>query len=273
MSGLPSISLQRQRFSSFSGLHLFFNWRVFVYYFKSRRAKGLHLKKEMALATTITVLYVVGTVTNAPPLAHILRGNDWFKVYWERTSTSGPVAHAEELTLEGIGERVNFSAEEVLTQIIAAGYEVPDPSATFGEIAEANGTSPDALYQTLFPSKGRGRQGRGFGGRGGCTEDLAEDTKETCEIAGDSHTQEAPHSQSLQRGSGGGGGRGLGQMTLAQLCQEESVDMETALARLREQNIEASGDHPIREIANQLGMHPRDILGFITQTNTADHPK
>ena len=78
-----------------------------------------------------------------------------------------------------------------------------------------------------------------------------------------------------QRGRGRQGGgrgqganvprRGMGQMTLSELCQNEGIELMWAIGRLRNEGFVAQETMTIREIADGFGIHPsklRDILGL-----------
>lgn len=60
-----------------------------------------------------------------------------------------------------------------------------------------------------------------------------------------------------------GGGQGFGQMTLEELCAQEDVDLTGALDRLAAEGIVATGDTNLRDLADWMGVHPRDVVGVL----------
>jgi len=151
-----------------AGFHLYFNWSVFVYYFKKKAIQGLHLKKELALAFVVSILFVAGTLGGVPPFRSVLDFNEWIKDYWEGKSTKAPLAHAEELTLEQIAEQVGLSLSDVVQALEKKGFTVSNRGATLKSLAEANGVAPSDLYEAIHPvslpdSGNAGSGGQGFG--------------------------------------------------------------------------------------------------------------
>jgi hypothetical protein len=68
------------------------------------------------------------------------------------------------------------------------------------------------------------------------------------------------------RGAGRQGqqsGYGIGRLTLRQYCQQQSLDLDQAMQKLREKGLQPAPDATLRDIAVRGGLHPsamRDIL-------------
>jgi len=85
----------------------------------------------------------------------------------------------------------------------------------------------------------------------------------------------------IQRGRGrqGGGqgqganlaGRGMGQMTLSEFCQSEGIELTWAIRRLRGEGFAAQGAMTIREIADGVGVHPRELRDILGLEGDCDH--
>lgn len=58
-------------------------------------------------------------------------------------------------------------------------------------------------------------------------------------------------------------GSGFGRKTLIALCEEIGISVEEALSKLEQNNIEATGDEKIKEIAQRSEMLPIDIVNII----------
>lgn len=145
-----------------AGFHLWLNWRVFVSYLRATAARGLNLKRELALALVIAAALVVGTVLDVPPLKTIMDWNAGIKAYWERTSEPAPYAHAEESTLEAFARNVDVPLETVLARLSAQGYRVTDTSVTVGDLAAQHGVAPSFLFRVM-QAKGTPARGGGSG--------------------------------------------------------------------------------------------------------------
>lgn len=70
--------------------------------------------------------------------------------------------------------------------------------------------------------------------------------------------------ESGRRKSGqSGAGRGLGRKTLREFCAEEGLDLTTSLERLRAAGLEADAQMSLRDIAQQGGLRPADLLDVL----------
>jgi hypothetical protein len=58
-------------------------------------------------------------------------------------------------------------------------------------------------------------------------------------------------------------GGGIGRKSLQQISEENSIPMEELLLRLENAGITATGDKIIRDLAENYGMHPSEILSVL----------
>jgi len=213
--------------------HLCLNWKPLVSYFKDRVRKTFALRLEWVLALAICVLVFVGTLAEKTPFANVLAFNERIKHRWDRPEQRAPVPHAELMTLNEVAEKVTgLDVETMMHNLQEGGIEVKSPDAVVGESARQNNMTPHQLYAT---ATGGGQGGRGSGGN-----------------------------RRFSDGSSSRGGFGIGRLTLRQYCNQERLNVGTAITRLRENDVEAKPNASIREIADASGLHPsviRDILG------------
>jgi len=220
--------------------HLYLNWRPMVSYFKDRLGKAFALRWEWVLSLAICVLVFWGTLADITPFSNVMAWNEQIKFSWEEPAQRAPIPHAELLTIGELAEKTeDLDAETMLRTLRESGIEVESAEVVLGELAEQNGMTPNRLYNlaTGQQGSGAGGGGRGLGGRGG-------------------------HGGS-GAGSGFGGGRGMGRLTLQQYCDQEGLDIQTAVERLQEQGLEAKPTMTIRDIAATGNLHPsvlRDVL-------------
>ena len=64
-------------------------------------------------------------------------------------------------------------------------------------------------------------------------------------------------------GRGGQGRGGFGRRTLAEHCDTEGLDLDTTTAILRAAGVDADPDAPLRTIAAELSIYPRDLLDVL----------
>jgi hypothetical protein len=207
-------------------LHLVLNWRIFWSYVTKSTVRGLNLRKEMAAAGLVAVVFVTGTIYGLPPFSTVMDWNTAIKDYWGRRTAQAPVAHGEELTLVEFSLQIEISPEEAANALRQEGFDVDDATATMKEIAAMKGVAPSELLAAIrkhHPQVGnlQGRGGRGMGqggGRGyGAGRSLEaasgpcdqSDAAEPCE-RNSAETEGTGEHAGLGLGQGGGPGRGMG---------------------------------------------------------------
>ena len=208
-------------------LHLVLNWSIFFSYLKKKTAAGLHMKKELALATLIALVCVAGTIVDLPPFGAIAALNEDIKDYWEQRATRAPVPHADELTLEEFAAQVNLPVSDLTEALGKEGFAAADVHLTVGELGRRKGVAPSAVLAAIQkhhpeagamtggPRQGRGRgfgQGRGTGPEGELpndTEGLNSQSDSECS-AGAAEGRRPGGGPGFGRGQGRGMGMGMG---------------------------------------------------------------
>lgn len=219
-----------------AGFHLYYNWKCFVSYFKSRITKAFALRAEWAAALIICLIAFAGTVIGVSPFSTLMEWNERIKQSYDSPGRRGPIPHAELMTLGELAEKyTGVELETMLENIRQHGIEVESADTVLGELAEDSGITPAELYDIAMGRTGAGR-GSGFGERSG--------------------------------GGGGyggrqGGGSGFGRMTLQQYCEQAGLDVETAVGRLNDNGYKASPDMTMRAIADSAGVHPSQVRAVI----------
>ena len=184
-------------------LHLVLNWSVFFSYLKKKAAAGLNMKKELALATLIALVWVAGTIAEVPPFSSVVALNDDIKDYWEQQATRAPIPHADELTLEQFAKQVNLPVSEIAEALRKEGFDAADTQLTVRELGHRKGVAPSEVLAAIqkhhpqagaMAGRGPGR-GRGMQSDGGSPEDVQDS---------------AEHGPGFGRGDGSGRGRGQG---------------------------------------------------------------
>lgn len=147
-----------------SVFHLFtINWKAFLSYLKSKSQKGLNKKREFIISTTLFIIFTGGVIFGLPPFQSVMNLGEYLTESWEKEEEEPPIPHAELLTLNELSEQLKFATTEQITEKLKAhGYTFENTSVqTLKEIAEANGTTPSAIYEKI--SKKPASQGRGSG--------------------------------------------------------------------------------------------------------------
>ncbi len=216
-------------FIAASVFHIYLNWKPLVSYFKNKVSKAFALRIEWTVALVICGIAFVGTVGEIKPFSALLAWNENIKHSWDETQERAPIPHAELLTLTELSEQVHdVSLETMLSNLKSKGIEVESPDIVLGDLAEAHNRTPVQIYNIAV---GQAGAGKGQGGHG---------------------QREGGH-------GGSGPGRGFGQMTLKDYCDNAGLNLEKALQQLKGADFKASSEMTIRSIADTTGAHPSEI--------------
>jgi len=212
-------------------IHVWFNWRPLLNYFKDRLNQRLGFRWEWLAALLACALVFGATRAKLPPFGQLLAWSEVLKQSWEKTPEKAPVAHAELLTLRELATQAGLSVETALERLTRQGIRGATPEVEVRALAEQNSLAPARVYDLLT-----GRT----------------DTSATAKPTGESH------------GGGPGGGGGPGRKTLATVCQESGLDLTNTLARLKARGIQAEPSQILRDIAVNNGFdRPYELLEII----------
>jgi len=135
------------------GLHLYYNWKMFMNFLWSKVKKAMNLRRELITATLVCLLVFLGTLWDIPPFSSTMELGEYFKESWEESKVDTPIPHAELLSLQEFSDKISVPIDQVLSALKSKGYKIENVQQTLGEIAEENGISPDKLYEAI-KSKG-----------------------------------------------------------------------------------------------------------------------
>jgi hypothetical protein len=212
-------------------IHLCFNWKPLLSYFKDRIKRTFAFRREWVSALVLCIVVFFGTFKEVPPFSSVVALNEHFKQSWDTTRSRPPIAHAELMTLNEVAESINgLEAPTMMHNLKDQGIVVDSADTTLGELARQNQTTPNRLY-ALATGGQQPREGRRDSGHRG--------------------------------GSSMGAGGGFGRMTLRQFCTQNQLDLDSVLATLKDQSVEADPDVAIRTIADDCGVHPSMIRKMI----------
>ena len=132
------------------GIHLYYNWKMFMSFIWSKIRKALNLKWELSAAILINLLLFVATLWNIPPFSTTMNLGEHFKESWEESKAiAAPVRQAQELSLQELAARMQTPVDQILSALRSKGLEVKNAQQTLEEIAKENRTSPDKLYEAM----------------------------------------------------------------------------------------------------------------------------
>lgn len=206
-------------------LHVIFNWRPLMGYFKDRLRGTLGFRWEWAVALALCGLVFAGTRLEVAPFSTLLAFNERVKESWDQPRERAPIPHAELLTLAELSQKAGVELAAASNRLAASGITGIAADVVVQQLADQNHRSAQQIYQIMLAETG--------GGGGG-------------------------------KGHGGGGGGGVGWKTLAAFCAEEGLSLPDAQARLQAKGINADAQLTLREIALNHGYtRPVELLQII----------
>ncbi len=210
-------------------LHLYFNWKPFKQYLADRVKGHLAMKREVFIASAMTLVIILLSVFNLPPASWVIELNAWVKSAWVGSpELEPPFGHAEEVSLAGLARRMDLDLELAMSALRSQGIGFESQRDSLEKIARANHTTPMALYALI-----RQRQ-------------------QPPEVV---HAPMSPDEIEARYA-----GTGLGRKRVAEICSTVGIDLEQGLAKLSAAGIEANGEEVARELADRYGVSPIDLV-------------
>jgi hypothetical protein len=131
-------------------LHVYLNWAHITRYIKSHAKQALKPSWELAFALALTIVVIIGTSYEAPPMSWT---TDLHKAFQSRVAARDgvpPLGYAELTPLGILADQLDFDLETALRQLSSAGYPAEGPQTTILQIALANRVTPQAVYQAMM---------------------------------------------------------------------------------------------------------------------------
>ncbi|HUU05465.1 MAG TPA: DUF4405 domain-containing protein [Patescibacteria group bacterium] len=139
-----------------ASIHLLYNWRTLTAYCRLKKKqfgmvfKGMAVFREFFAAALLTVLILIGTISEWLPCQWIIGWRGIFKSGSAVVTLAPPVADAGKLSLASLCALSGISEQRVLRNAGANGLQLRALSETLSEIAKKNGMSPEKIYGLLF---------------------------------------------------------------------------------------------------------------------------
>ena len=237
--------------------HLYFNWGVFMRYLRQSASAGWRHKLEMGLAAAAVAIVFTGAAQAWPPFNKMGDLQQDIKAYWARQSEPSRNPHADEFTLEDYAQReLGLSTEELLALCEKYGIPVPDTGMTWGALAQTQGITPAQLADRIQPRRGNGG---GFGGGNGGGNGAGHGARGGLEEGSLSGGPRGGGGRGAQSGEAQGHQPGMGRMSVEAYCTQEGIPLSTAIEKLAQMGIQASGIDTFRVLADRSGKTPWEV--------------
>jgi hypothetical protein len=212
------------------GFHIYMNWRAIKTYLNTRSKEFRLFTKEFNVALAITATCVIGTYASIPPFSTLLDLSGTLKASAASTYGEPPYGHAELSTLAGFSEKMKLDVAQSIERLSSAGYAVTGPDQTLKAIATTHGVSPAQVVEIMAPHWAQTDKTFGSPAKGERSNSTAE---------------------------------GLGKLTLKQLCQRDSLDLDRVIQSLRDAQIKADSSTKLKVIAEKHGLTPHELYDTI----------
>jgi hypothetical protein len=210
--------------------HLVLNWRVFTSYIVDKARDALRLKREMAVSLVLMTAVFAGSAADVQPMSLIVDLGEYLKAMWvTEKDFEPPFGHAELVSLKVLSIRMDLDLERAEVLLAEEGVTYESADSKIIDIARTNRMTPLEIYRIVRVAKKAPEPIR----YGALTPDEVE-----ARFAG----------------------TGLGRKELAWILKEHAVDAKKAFERLAAKGITVPNGVTLKEISDQLGVDPIEIL-------------
>jgi hypothetical protein len=171
---------------------------------------------------------VVGTYLMVPPFSWIMSLNDHFKDSGAVKYGEPPYGHAELSSLKTFAKKLKLDLTKSMELLDQAGYPVEDSMITLQTIGKLYNIPPQQIYETIKPAL------------------IVSERDSANKIA----LPESPPP-------------GTGNLTLADFCTQYDLGNKVVILKLKGEEITASADLTLKQIAIQNQKSPIDLYEII----------
>lgn len=212
-------------------LHIYYNWKALLSYFRSKLEAGVRLRKELIVSLLFCVVLLGGTLADLPPFRWVMDLEESVKSSWVTDrSLEPPFGHAELFSLSGFARKQDIDLSQAVRALKERKIEFSGPNESIEEISRANGITPHDLYAIVKPFE---RQ----------PEPLPGGVKYTASVVEERFA-----------------GTGVGQKTIDEIAKKERLNPAVLQKRLRDAGVQFSADETLKDIASKNGENPIDLL-------------
>ena len=208
-----------------------YNWKSLMTYLRRRTEGRQPVRYEVLASLALFLLILFGTIAQQVPFQTVMTAGAAVRESWEAPSGNPPIPHMEEMSLTDVAKNIQVEPEKLVQSLDKLGYRPAGQDDRLRDVAKRNSVSPERIYSALKAGTGN-------------------DAKPLTE-----HKPAAT--------AGGGGGRGQGFKTLAELARENNLTVETAVQKLAAAGIEAKAEDRMRDIAGRSGKKPYEVIKIL----------
>ncbi len=227
--------------------HIYYNWNALINYIYSKVKKAMNLKKELAAVSLLILLSFIGSLKPFPPFNLLLDLSDYLKSSWIKSPDyEPPYGHAELLSLEEFSKRRNIDLQQAILVLNEKNIKIASTKESLGVIAKNNKISPKQVYEILKPLEGKTST----------VEIKTVETKAKEKVDKERTSQKWTRDEIIKEFEG----KGLGRKTIKQICEENRVDVQKAMKKLKNKGIDANEKDSLKTLAEKNNTSPIELL-------------
>ncbi len=211
-------------------LHIYYNWKPILAYLKNRAKQFKLFTREFNIALILTIICTVGAYVEVPPFNWVLDFSESIKNSAAKTYGEPPYGRAELSTLKTFTAKMGFDLKQSMDLLEKAGVKLESEKQTLLEIAKLNKMAPQQVYSAMKPQE-----------KPGAVKALPVTPQQ-----------------------------GFGKRSLADICQEYDLNISTILMGFAENNIKATADTTIKQIAEQNEISSGEVYQILKNAAMRD---
>ena len=211
-------------------LHIYYNWKPILNYLKNKAKKFKLFTPASSIGLGLTVIFVVGTYMDVPPMSTIVEFSEQIKEGAAKKYGDPPYGQAQSSSLKGFTSRMGLDLNKSIALLKAAGIEITDDKEMVQDIATRSGNTPQQIYDIIKTSAVLSSSG-----------------------GSDSHSEGGTESGTNPPKSG------MGKKTIPQLCEEIGQDCDMIIEGLKKRGMTIDSDQKLKDLATENDTGPMQI--------------
>lgn len=130
-------------------VHIYYNWKILLTYFKDRLNNFVFFIKEFNIALLIILIVSGGTYFMIPPFSTIINFSEAIKEKASKKYGEPPYGHAELSSLRVLCQRTGLNLDQALKNLKKKNIKLQGSSDTILEIARINNLTPKQVYDII----------------------------------------------------------------------------------------------------------------------------
>lgn len=130
------------------GLHIYYNWKPLMSYFKNKAKEKISIRKELLFSLILTIAIFAFTLKEIPPFSSVMELGETLKDSWSNEQTEPPVPHAESMSFVELAEVIELSAAGMINNLSKSGI-IALENEIIENVAVQNNITPMELFEKM----------------------------------------------------------------------------------------------------------------------------